>query len=90
MINIHPSYLPAFPGGRAIQDAFEAKVSETGVTVHYVTAEVDSGPIILQKKVVIDPKDTLESLEAKIHTVEYELYPEALGRVLEGAAPYRV
>ena len=78
LINIHPSYLPAFTGGHAIRDAFEAKVRETGVTVHHVVAEVDAGPIIIQRKVPILAEDTLETLEARIHAVEYDLYPEAL------------
>ncbi|MFA6599515.1 MAG: phosphoribosylglycinamide formyltransferase [Candidatus Omnitrophota bacterium] len=82
IINIHPAYLPHFPGAHAIQDAFEAKVTETGVTVHYVDAGVDTGPVILQRKVPVLPGDTLETLEARIHAVEYELYPEALKKVL--------
>ena len=82
IINIHPSLLPAFPGAHGIRDAFEAKVKETGVTVHFVEEEVDAGPIILQRKVPIDPKDTLETLEAKIHAVEYKLYPEALRQII--------
>jgi len=83
VINIHPSLLPAFPGAHGIRDAFEAKVKETGVTVHYVIAEVDAGPVILQRKVAILPEDTLATLEAKIHAVEYQLYPEALRVVIE-------
>lgn len=86
IVNIHPACLPAFPGAHAIQDAFRAKVKETGVTVHWVTAEVDAGPVILQRKVPIDPQDTLESLEAKVHAVEYEIYPEALKKVLSQKA----
>lgn len=89
IINIHPSYLPQFPGAHAIRDAFEAKVRETGVTVHFVIPEVDAGPIILQRKLVIEPRDTLETLEAKIHALEYELYPEALRVVLSGKVRYR-
>ena len=84
IINIHPSLLPAFPGGHAIKDAFEAKAGETGVTVHFVDQGVDTGPIILQKKVKVAPGDTLETLETKIHQVEYEIYPEALQLVLAG------
>jgi len=83
IINIHPALLPAFPGAHAIRDAFDAKVKETGVSTHFVTAEVDAGPVILQRKVSIDPADTLETLEAKIHAVEYELYPETLHLVVE-------
>ena len=84
IVNIHPALLPAFPGGHPIQDAFKAKVKETGVTVHFVDEGVDTGPVILQRKVAVDPKDTLETLEAKIHAAEYELYPEALALVLSG------
>ena len=83
IINIHPSLLPAFPGAHGIRDAFEAKVPETGVTVHWVNEGTDTGPIILQEKVAVDPGRTLETLEEKIHEVEYRLYPEALRKVLK-------
>lgn len=82
ILNIHPSYLPAFKGGHAIRDAYEAKVRETGVSVHIVTEELDGGPILLQEKVKILSKDSLESLEKRIHTVEHRIYPEAIGRYL--------
>lgn len=84
LINIHPALLPAFPGAHAIKDAWDAKVKETGVTVHFVDSGVDTGPIILQRKVPVLPGDTLEILEARIHSLEYELYPEALNLVLSG------
>lgn len=84
LINIHPALLPAFPGAHAIKDAWDAKVRETGVTVHFVDTGVDTGPVILQRKVPVLPGDTLETLEARIHGLEYELYPEALTLVLEG------
>ena len=84
LINIHPALLPAFPGAHAIQEAWDAKVQETGVTVHFVDCGVDTGPIILQQKVPVLPGDTLETLEARIHGVEYELYPEAVELVLSG------
>ena len=87
MINIHPSLLPQFPGAQGIQDAFEAKVKETGVTVHYVTEEVDGGPMILQRKVPVHSNDTLESLTKRIHEVEYEIYPEALRMLLSRQSP---
>ena len=86
LINIHPSLLPAFPGADGIRDAFKAHVKETGVTVHFVDEGVDSGGMILQKKVAVVPGETLETLEAKIHAVEYEIYPEALRLVLAGKA----
>lgn len=87
IINIHPSLLPAFPGAHGIRDAFEAKVSETGVTVHFVDTGVDTGRIILQRKVPVLSGDTLETLEARVHSVEYEIYPEALKKVLTGECP---
>jgi len=86
LINIHPALLPAFPGAHAIKDAWDAKVKETGVTVHFVDTGVDTGPVILQRKVPILPEDTLETLEIRIHKNEYELYPEALSLVIAGKA----
>ena len=83
LINIHPALLPKFPGAHAIKDAWDAKAKETGVTVHFVDSGVDTGPIILQRKVPVLPGDTLETLEARIHELEYELYPEALKLVLD-------
>jgi phosphoribosylglycinamide formyltransferase 1 len=82
IINIHPSLLPAFPGAHGIKDAFQAGVRETGVTVHFVDEGVDTGPVILQEKVAVVAGETLETLEAKVHAVEYKLYPEALRRIL--------
>ncbi len=82
LINIHPALLPAFPGAHAIKDAWDTKVKETGVTVHFVDAGVDTGPVILQRKIPVLPSDTLETLEARIHDLEYEIYPQALNLVL--------
>ncbi|HOW58518.1 MAG TPA: phosphoribosylglycinamide formyltransferase [Candidatus Omnitrophota bacterium] len=84
VINIHPALLPAFPGAHAIKDAWDAKVQETGVTVHFVDCGVDTGPIILQRKVPILSGDTLQTLETRVHDAEYEIYPEALNLVLSG------
>ena len=84
LINIHPALLPAFPGAHAIQDAWDAKVKETGVTVHFVDTGVDTGPVILQNKVPVLPNDTFEMLEDRIHKLEYEIYPQALNLVLSG------
>lgn len=88
IINIHPSLLPAFPGAHGIRDAFEAHVPETGVTVHFVDAGIDTGPIILQKKVKVEEGETLESLEKRIHEVEYEIYPAALRKIVSGETIY--
>ena len=82
VINIHPALLPDFKGAHAIRDAFGAKVKETGVTVHFVTPKVDSGPAIIQKKVKILKNDTLKSLETRIHRVEHQIYPLAIKRCL--------
>ena len=86
LINIHPALLPAFPGAHAIKDAWDAKVKETGVTVHFVDCGVDTGPIILQRKVPVLSNDTLETLETRIHSLEYEIYPQALKLVVAGKA----
>ncbi len=78
IINIHPSLLPAFIGAHAIKDALDARVRSTGVSVHFVDKEMDHGPIILQKKIKIKRKETLASLEKRIHILEHKLYPEAI------------
>ncbi len=78
IINIHPAYLPSFPGAHGIQDAFDAKVKETGVTIHYVDSGIDTGSIITQEKIQIDPQWDLETLEQHVHALEYKMYPSAL------------
>ena len=82
IVNIHTSLLPAFPGKDAIGQALTAGVNETGVTVHFVDEGMDTGPIIAQKQVDIDETETLESLQAKIHAVEHQLYPAVLQNLL--------
>ena len=86
ILNVHPSSLPKYPGAHAIRDAFEAREKETGVTIHFVDEGVDTGPVVLQRRISIEPTDTLETLETRVHGVEYELYPEAIKLVLEGKA----
>lgn len=83
IINIHPSLLPDFPGLHGIRDAFSANVTETGVTIHYVDNGVDTGPIIAQEKVEIEPFDTLDSLEEKIHALEHKLFPSVLAKLIK-------
>ncbi len=78
IINIHPSLLPAFKGAHAIRDAYDYGVKITGASVHFVDEKIDHGPIILQEAVKVSPRDTLKSLEKKIHAVEYKIYPQAL------------
>jgi phosphoribosylglycinamide formyltransferase-1 len=72
VVNVHPSLLPAFPGARAIDEALAAGVDTTGVTVHYVDEGVDTGPVIRQEPVAVEPR---ESLEERIHAVEHRLLP---------------
>lgn len=83
IINIHPALLPSFPGLHGIRDAYEAGVKETGVTIHYVDSGVDTGPIIAQGKVQVAEEDSLEDLEAKIHQVEHQLYPQVLAEIVK-------
>lgn len=81
IINLHPAYLPEFPGKQSILDAYEAGVSYSGVTVHYIDEGIDTGEIIRKEKVMIDPSWSLETLEEHIHALEYKLFPEVLDYV---------
>lgn len=83
MINIHPSLLPKHKGSHAVLDALAAGDTVTGCTVHHVVPKIDSGEIIIQKEVVIDPEDTEETLLEKIHEQEHIAYPEALKQLSE-------
>ena len=76
IINIHPAYLPEFPGAHGIDDAWEAGVDQSGVTIHWVDSGVDTGTVIKQVRVPRLAGDTIESFEARIHENEYKLYPE--------------
>lgn len=78
VLNLHPALLPSFMGAHAIEEAFDAGVKVTGITVHFANAEYDKGPIIAQRAVEVREDDTLESLEARIHEAEHALYPEVL------------
>jgi phosphoribosylglycinamide formyltransferase-1 len=78
IINLHPSLLPSFPGLHSIQQAYEHGVKITGCTVHWVTAGLDTGPIIEQAAVHIDKDDTLAALEAKVHAAEHRILPEVI------------
>lgn len=86
IVNIHPALLPAFPGRHGIEDAFNAGVTVTGVTVHYVDEGIDTGPIIAQREVPVLPDDTVEDLEERIHAVEHQLYPAVLADLVDGIA----
>ncbi|MBU0570725.1 MAG: phosphoribosylglycinamide formyltransferase [Candidatus Omnitrophica bacterium] len=84
ILNIHPALLPAFKGANGIKDAYDAGVDVTGVTVHFVIEELDSGPIIFQEEVKIGKNESLEKLEEKIHKVEHKLYPKAVRMFVDG------
>ena len=78
IVNVHPSLLPAFPGARAIDDALAAGVETTGVTVHLVDEGLDTGPVIRQEPVPVQPRETLAE---RIHAVEHRLLPEVVGEL---------
>ena len=84
VLNLHPALLPSFKGAHAIQDAFDAGVKVTGVTVHFANEDYDKGPIVAQEPVRIEEGMTLDELEAAIHAVEHVLYPRVLRQLAEG------
>jgi phosphoribosylglycinamide formyltransferase-1 len=84
ILNVHPSLLPAFPGVDAQRQALARGVKVAGCTVHFVTEELDAGPIVLQSAVPVMPDDTAESLAARILVEEHRLYPQAIALVLDG------
>lgn len=86
VVNVHPSLLPEFPGAHAIEDALAAGVATTGVTVHLVDEGIDTGPILRQEAVPVEPRETLVE---RLHAVEHRLLPdvvEGMLRSLEAAA----
>jgi phosphoribosylglycinamide formyltransferase-1 len=84
ILNVHPSLLPAFPGVDAQRQAIEHGVTVTGVTVHFVTPELDAGPIVLQTAVPVEAGDSRETLAARLLVEEHRIFPEAVRRVLGG------
>jgi len=85
ILNIHPSLLPSFPGVDAQQQALDHGVKITGATVHFVTPELDAGPIVMQSAVSVRDDDTRDTLAARILVEEHRIYPEAIGKVLAGS-----
>ncbi|MGA2198538.1 MAG: phosphoribosylglycinamide formyltransferase [Nitrososphaerales archaeon] len=84
VLNIHPSLLPSFPGLDAQKQALEHGVKVTGCTVHFVVADVDAGPIILQRAVEVMEGDTVETLSSRILKQEHVIYPYAVKLFVEG------
>ena len=84
MLNIHPSLLPSFPGLDPHGQALHAGVKISGATVHFVIAETDAGPIVMQGAVAVRDDDTAETLAARILEIEHRIYPDALRLVAGG------
>ncbi|MFV8820079.1 phosphoribosylglycinamide formyltransferase [Haliea sp. E17] len=84
LLNIHPSLLPKYPGLHTHQRALDAGDAEAGVTVHFVTPELDGGPPIIQARVPVEPGDTAETLAGRVLVVEHEIYPIAARWLLQG------
>jgi phosphoribosylglycinamide formyltransferase 1 len=80
VVNVHPSLLPDFPGAHAIDDALAAGVEVTGVTVHLVDSGLDTGPIVRQERVAVEPR---ASLVERLHAAEYRVLPEAVRALCE-------
>lgn len=84
VLNLHPALLPSFKGAHAIQDAWDAGVKVTGVTVHLANEDYDKGPIVAQRAVEVREGWTVDDLETAIHEVEHKLYPQVLAAIAEG------
>lgn len=84
IVNVHPSLLPSFPGLQAWKQALDHGVKVTGCTVHFVDAGVDAGPVIGQQAVPVLDYDVPESLHARIHSAEHELYPKCVAVIARG------
>ena len=83
VVNVHPSLLPAFAGTRPIEEAIEAGVAETGVTVHFVDEGVDTGPIIAQERLALLPGEDVDALRERLHAVEHRLLPRVVRELVE-------
>jgi len=84
MLNIHPSLLPAFPGLNTHQRALDAAVAEHGASIHFVTNELDGGPVVLQAAITVLPDDNAKTLAERVHTQEHQIYPLAIRWFAEG------
>lgn len=84
VLNIHPALLPSFKGAHAIQDAYDYGVKVTGVTVHFANSDYDSGSIIAQRALNVEEGWSVDELEAHIHEIEHELYPDVVEALAQG------
>ena len=84
LVNIHPSLLPLYPGLDTHTKVLADRQLEHGATVHYVIADLDAGPAIIQAKIAVHKQDTAESLKERVHTLEHHIYPHAIGMIERG------
>ena len=84
MLNIHPSLLPRYPGLHTHERVLAAGEREHGASVHYVTAELDGGPVILQSRIRVQPQETAAALSARVQATEHIIYPRVIGWIAEG------
>ncbi len=89
ILNIHPSLLPKYSGLHTHRRALEAGEREHGASVHFVTAELDGGPLVLQSRVPVSVEDTEESLSARVQKTEHIIYPRVIGWLAEGRLTWR-
>jgi phosphoribosylglycinamide formyltransferase-1 len=89
MLNIHPSLLPKYRGLHTHRRALEAIDTEHGASVHFVTAELDGGPVVLQSRVPIHPGDTESDLSARVQATEHVIYPRVIELLAEGRLAWR-
>ncbi len=88
IVNIHPSLLPSFPGMHAIRQAYDYGVRVTGITIHFVDSGVDTGPIIFQYPLMVNPEWDIEKLEEYIHRLEHRFYTPVINGLLH--CPYEI
>jgi phosphoribosylglycinamide formyltransferase-1 len=88
ILNIHPALLPKYPGLHTHRRALEARETEHGATVHFVTAELDAGPAVIQAKVRVEPDDDPQSLAARVQVLEHRIYPMAVRWFCTGRLRY--
>jgi phosphoribosylglycinamide formyltransferase-1 len=84
VLNIHPSLLPKHRGLHTHRRVLENQEAEHGASVHFVTLELDGGPVVIQERITVNPDDTVESLQQRIHAIEYEIYPAAVKLFAQG------
>ena len=89
MFNIHPSLLPKYPGLDTHQRALDAGDTQHGLSIHFVTAELDGGPIVMQASTAIEPTDKLETLQQKVHQLEHRAYPLAVNLFAQGLLTFQ-